>query len=163
MYDMAARHTHAPLWPKLRNMLLGVFLMTLAPTACDKVPMNGALDGQWQLLSIATPDGTRDVKDMQNFLCFQLHLTQWYKPGKSNIYAHFEHSGGNIHFFDFAHSSKQASSGDNDEWVTPREMNEGILDGWGVHSTDITYHVRRLDGSRLVLECADTVLTFRKF
>ena len=134
-----------------------------AVIGCDKTPANGPLDGQWQLMSIATPDGTRATKADRTYLCFQLKLTQWFRPGTSSFYAHFTHRADSIRFFDFVHVSRQTAEGDNDDWITAREMNEGIMDAWGVHSTDITYHVRQLDGSSLVLERADTILTFRKF
>lgn len=148
-------------YKSLRSLLTVVLLATTV--CCDKVPINGPLDGQWQLMSIETPEGTRQTKANRTYLCFQLHLTQWFRPGKANIYAHFTHKGDSIHFFDFAHASAQRQEGDNDEWVTPTEMANGLMDDWGVHSTDITFHVGELNRSRLVLECADTVLTFRKF
>ena len=151
---------------KNRNIIIRIALVValFATTgSCDKVPINGPLDGQWQLMSIETPEGSRQTKTHRTYLCFQLHLSQWFRPGKSNIYAHFTHQGDSIHFYDFAHASAQRKEGDNDEWVTPEEMAAGLMDDWGLHSTDITYHVGELNHSRLVLERADTVLTFRKF
>ena len=131
--------------------------------ACDKTPANGPLDGQWQLMSITTRNDIRATKADQTYLCFQLQLTQWFQAGQRSYYAHFTHRADSIRFFDFVHTSRQTAAGDNDEWITPREMNQGIMDAWGIHSTDITYHVRQLNGSSLVLEREDTVLTFRKF
>lgn len=130
---------------------------------CDKTPANGPLDGQWQLMSIETPQGIRDTKADCSYLCFQLQLTQWFHPDSRPVYARFTHRSDSIRFYDFARVSAQAAEGDNDEWITPCEMHEGAMDDWGIHATDITYHVRRLDGSHLELERQDTLLTLRKF
>lgn len=147
------------------NYIKLFLLLTLSViiVSCDKTPVNGPLDGQWQIMSISTPEGQRDTRSTPAYLCFQLQLTQWSRPESRSFYAHFQHTADSIRFYDFAHVSNQAVEGDNDEWITPAEMNNGLLDAWGIHSTDITFYVRRLDGSHLVLERADTVLTFRKF
>ncbi|MBQ9285144.1 MAG: lipocalin-like domain-containing protein [Bacteroidaceae bacterium] len=142
---------------------IALVAILLTTGGCDKTPMNGPLDGQWQLMSIATPNGLRDTKANATYLCFQLHLTQWARPERKSFYAHFTHVADSIRFFDFVSVSAQTAEGDNDEWVTPRQMNEGALDDWGIHSVDITYHVRQLNSSSLVLEREDTVLSFRKF
>ncbi len=144
-------------------MLFAFVALMAAASGCDKTPANGPLDGQWQLLSINTPDGLRETKACATYLCFQLNLTQWFRPEQQSIYAHFTHRADSIRFYDFARVSPQAVEGDDDEWITPREMHEGVMDDWGIHSTDITFHVRQLSGSRLVLEREDTVLTLRKF
>jgi len=117
----------------------------------------------WQLMSIETPDSIRQTKADQVYLSFQLHLTQWSRIDQRSLYAHFNHSGDSIRFYDFVYLSGQSTESDNDEWITPSEMAAGIMDAWGIHSTDITYHVQRLDGSHLVLERADTLITYRKF
>ncbi len=144
-------------------MLFAFVALMTAVSGCDKTPANGPLDGQWQLLSISTPDGQRETKDRATYLCFQLNLTQWFRPEHQSIYAHFTHRADSIRFYDFARVSAQAATGDDDEWITPREMHEGAMDDWGIHSADITFRVQQLSGSRLVLEREDTVLTFRKF
>lgn len=137
-------------------------LLTIG-VGCDKTPINGPLDGQWQLMSIETPTGTRQTKSDGVYLCFQLHLCQWYRLNEHSMYSHFIHEDDSIRFYDFVYVSGQFHEGDNDEWITPEEMAEGVMGAWGIHSTDITYHVRTLNNSRLTLERADTVLSFRKF
>lgn len=150
--------------PAVAFIFSSIILFTIFNVlACDKTPVNGPLDGQWQLMSIATNKDTRETKAEQTYLCFQLQLTQWFQAGRQSYYAHFTLRADSIRFFDFVHTSRQTAVGDNDEWITPREMNEGIMDAWGIHSVDITYHVKQLNGNSLVLEREDTVLTFRKF
>ena len=67
-------------------------LFTLLLNSCDKVPINGDLDGLWQLTTIQTPESTRDVKSTRAYLSIQLHLSQWDNNG-TTFYAHFVHEG----------------------------------------------------------------------
>lgn len=137
-------------------------LLALFLASCDKVPMNGDLDGLWQLMTVQTGQEIRDVKSNRSFLSFQLHLTQWEHEG-SCFYAHFIHEGDSIRFYDFTHASLHRSKADDDEWVTEEDMRNGAMDAWGVHNLDARYRVRQLDGEALILEKADTTLFFRKF
>ena len=137
-------------------------LCVLFCTACDKVPMNGKLDGMWQILSIQTPQGIRDVKSQQAYLSFQLHLTQW-DYSSQRYYAHFLHEGDSIFFYDFSGLSSHVTSADDDPEITPADMAGGLFDVFGIHTTNARYHINQLGHSRLVLEAQDTILTFRKF
>ena len=123
-------------------------LFTLLLNSCDKVPINGDLDGLWQLTTIQTPESTRDVKSTRAYLSIQLHLSQWDNNGTT--------------FYDFAHASLHRDKNDDDDWITEEEMRGGIMDAWGIHSLDARYRTRQLDSDALVLERADTVLYFRK-
>ena len=136
-------------------------LFTLLLNSCDKVPINGDLDGLWQLTTIQTPESTRDVKSTRAYLSIQLHLSQWDNNG-TTFYAHFVHEGDSIRFYDFAHASLHRDKNDDDDWITEEEMRGGIMDAWGIHSRDARYRTRQLDSDALVLERADTVLYFRK-
>lgn len=138
--------------------LLAFFLLA----SCDKVPMNGDLDGLWQLMTVRTGSETRDARNDYAYLSFQLHLTQWDHAGRS-FFAHFVHEGDSIRFYDFVHDSLHRSKADDNEWVTEEEMSSGVMDVWGVHNLNARYRVRQLDGDALVLEKADTTLFFRKF
>ena len=130
-------------------------------TSCDKVPINGVLDGLWQIMTIETPAGTRDVKADRAYLSIQLHLSEW-DHNANRYYAHFSHEGDSLCFYDFAHNSKHSSNADDDTWITPSEMSAGLLDIWGIHTLNARFHINRLNGSTLILQAADTTLTFRK-
>ncbi len=132
--------------------------------ACDKVPINGDLDGMWQLMSIQTPDTIRDMKTARVYTCFQLHLTQWNdNPKGRTFYSHFTHTADSLIFFDIAHASKHAVDDNEDEWVTPGQMAEGLFDCWGIHSVNPRFRVLKLDSQTLELQQADTILLYRKF
>lgn len=133
--------------------------------ACDKVPINGVLDGMWQLTTIATPDTVRHTTAEQLFVSFQLHLTQWEKKTTgATIYAHFTHRADSIAFSDFAERAlHDLSAGDDDHIFTPAQMAGGVMDAWGIHSANARFRVMELNHTTLVLHDADTTLTFRKF
>ena len=163
---------------KMKNKLFiihySLFISVIASviammSSCDKVPINGDLDGMWQLMSVQTPDGTRATKSDRAYMCIQLHLSQWDHGGK-RYYAHFNHTGDSIFFYDFYHHSRHRSKADDNEPITYEEMTktdpaEGwpLMDVWGIHNLDARYRVQTLNSDALVLEKADTVLTFRKF
>ena len=42
-------------------------------------------------------------------------------------------------------------------------MHNGAMDLWGIHSVDARYNVLKLNHKDLILQDADTTLTFRKF
>ena len=131
-------------------------------TGCDKVPMNGDLDGMWQLMTVQTAADTRNVRNDKAYMSIQLHLSQWDCAG-IRYYAHFVHEGDSIRFYDFVHDSLHRSKADDNEWITEEEMHNGVMDVWGIHNLDARYRVRQLDDEALVLEKADTTLFFRRF
>lgn len=145
-------------------LLASYIAAAAALCSCDKVPMNGDLDGMWQLMTIQTPDTLRNMKSDRAYVSFQLHLTQW-NDLKTNryFYSHFIHTADSLFFFDIAHHSKHAVDDNEDEWVTAEEMHDGLFDCWGIHQLNPHYRVMKLDSRSLELRQADTTLTFRKF
>ena len=147
---------------KIPRIILPFILITQMLVGCDKVPMNGDLDGQWQLMEIQTPEGTRDVRDSRTYLSIQLHLCQWNHINMA-YYSYFVHKGDSIRFYNFVHSSLHRTKEDDNERVTAKEMSEGLMDAWGIHSCDARYRIMQLNADKLELESADTLLFFRKF
>ena len=146
------------------SLPLALVLLSFLLPSCDKMPMNGDLDGMWQLTSITTPDSTRDTRSQAVYMSIQLHLVQWNNVQRGRqFFSHFTHTADSLLFYDFVHPSKYAVDNNKDEWITPAEMHEGLFDAWGIHATDARYRIRHLDPHNLTLESADTTLTFRKF
>ena len=139
-----------------------VLFILLGAVACDKVPMNGRLDGMWQILSVETPQGVRDVKSERAYMSIQLHLTQW-DYANQRYYAHFSHEGDSSCFYDFAGLSAHATVADDDPAITAEEMSGGLFHVYGIHTLDARFRIVHLSGSSLILQAADTTLTFRKF
>lgn len=145
----------------MKKLAVLLFVM-IACATCDKVPINGQLDGMWQIMNIQTPQGVRNVKRDRAYLSFQLHLTQWDYNGR-RYYAHFTHAGDSLCFFDFSGLSQHSSEADDDPEITPADMASGLFDVYGIHTVDARFRVVELGRSSLILESADTTLTFRKF
>lgn len=143
-------------------ILIAVALSGLLNTACDKVPMNGDLDGMWQLMDIEYTDGTHQTPDKQRYMCIQLHLIQLtvYSNVHQGIYSHFTHNGDELRLYDFY---------DLRHWKNTETTNEVLedasqLEPWGISGLDVTYHIVKLNGSALILkDPSGTLLTFRKF
>ena len=143
---------------------LAFSLICLLFLSCDKTPANGLLDGLWQLTSIETPDARRSTRDSLVFLSIQLSLAQWNdRHYQRQYFSHFSRSADSLRFFDLAHTSQHSLENNYDEWITPAEIQAGILDPWGIHTIRPAFAIRTLDRSTLVLQNADTVLHFRKF
>ena len=150
---------------RMQRFVYLLVVMGVAFVSCDKVPMNGPLDGMWQLMTIETPDSTHEARSEELFLSFQLHLTQWEKKHTATtIYAHFERQGDSLRVYDFASAAlHDLSQGDDDHLLTPAQMADGAMNLWGIHTVDARFHIDRLDSKDLILTSADTTLTFRKF
>ncbi len=142
------------------TFVCSIFIMCLF--SCDKVPMNGDLDGMWKLTSIQVLSDVRDTREPATFMCIQLHLTEWRRE-RAQYFSHFTHEGDSLFFYDFAHASLHRSQADDNKWITAAEMESGQMDAWGIHNLDARYKVRELDGEALVLQKNDTILFFKKF
>ena len=150
----------------MRNILI-VLLSLILCVSCDKVPMNGDLDGMWQLMRVEDENGAKDVKADKLYMSFQLHLVQFDgKNDKGNFqsrlyYAHFKHEGDSLFIYDLSYNSQNATSEDNNEWFTDADLYK--LKPWGIYSLDSRYKVLKLNSDAMVLRHEDLVLTYRKF
>lgn len=145
--------------------LLLAFL-TLSLTSCDKVPINGCLDGTWQLMSIELSDTTIDVKPSQKYISFQLHMIEIRQASLDHedytrYYGHFSHIGNEMRFYDLCHRSANITDTDDDKPFTEDDIS--TLNNWGIFHTDNTFHVDTLNSRRMVLSNSEVTLRFRKF
>ena len=62
--------------------ILYILLVTSTLIACDKVYINGDLDGMWKLKSVAYPDSISYPNHI--FYSFQRHLTQLTKDNDTD-------------------------------------------------------------------------------
>ena len=63
--------------------IIYILLVSTTLIACDKVYINGDLDGMWKLKSVTYPDSTSYPGDI--FYSFQRHLTQLTKDNDSDL------------------------------------------------------------------------------
>ena len=147
-----------------RILLAAFFLSSVLFVSCDKTPMNGLLDGMWQLTRIETPAGQREIKDSLVYISIQLQLVQWNdRLHQKQFYSHFAHRGDSLLFFDMTHTSKHSVDSNYDAWITGEEMSKGLMDVWGIHSLNPGFHINTLNHSDLILQRADTLLRLRRF
>lgn len=148
----------------MKKILLGILpvLLSVLPGCDRKWPMNGPLDGQWQLLTVETKaDGqVTNRKEEQMFFRFQLELLMLTDLG-GNGYGTYV---GRMTY------DRKAQT------VTTREMNvrknsgdSGIpatleqLAPFGLDSGQTRFRVVEANRKRLVLESDYARLTLRKF
>lgn len=149
--------------------VLSIFLILILCVSCDKVPMNGDLDGMWQLMSIEEGGVVTNIKSEKRYMSFQLHLVQFGHGNKNDIngvlprhcYAHFKHKGDSIFIYDLCHDSENATSADNNEWYREEDLQK--IKPWGMYSLNNRFKVEKLDSDAMILRREDLVLKYRKF
>lgn len=143
--------------PYILFLVLGLLL-----ASCDKVPVNGKLDGMWQLMEIITPEGITDVKANKTYISFQLDLSQWQQGGVF-YYSHFCRTGEYLFFVDMYSPAKHTPDDPDDHPVTQEEIDQGVLAPWGVHTLNPSFLILELTSSKMTLLGDSSTLKFRKF
>lgn len=142
--------------------LLPCLLAIFAFVACDKMPENGDLDGQWQMTSIKHLN--HDAPSTLNgkvYWNFQLKLLSIYTPddlhdqGSNYTFCRFQVKGDSLHITDsYVHSMNIDIK--LDETAT-------YLDVVGLHNNRESYAIQTLTDSRMVLRSDYHELEFRKW
>ena len=143
--------------------LLIVLLSLLLSTACDKLPRNGALDGQWQLVRL----NHTDVTAQRIYWAVQLDLIQLRSPRVAPTTS-VPYSGGVILRFVRRADSLFVETGflmdrdhGRDLHIGPRHPAD--LSALGVDTLPAHFAIRHLSSSRLVLTRGNQTLEFRKW
>lgn len=130
------------------GVLMAVVIAMMASAGCQKVPVNGDLDGQWQLVSldrdgVVTPGDGRYLRIQLDVA--QLARNEWVpREGTGNM----EYSGSTLKI----------------DFVNCREDKDvEMLNGWGVYENPAVFHIVELTSERLVLKGRAVVSTWRKF
>lgn len=127
--------------------IAAILMVTL--TSCPKHPINGDLDGQWQVMEV-TPEAPEIVIHERIYYCFSLHTTQltFYGAGpwaSGNILKYDE----NQLVLDFPYATSALS--------------KARLKQYGIYSNPVTFTIKYLDKKHLILRDGDVVVTLRKF
>lgn len=152
---------------RLRYLLTAALL---ALAACDKMPENGPLDGQWQLMEIATRQSSADdayslrepQKDKRIYWCFQLRLL-CLRSATGNLNGLSYETMGRFRFTgdSLAVTELYVHFRSRDSLVTdPRTT---MFEPFGIAGCADTFRIERLDGRQMVLRSTSRRLTFRKF
>ncbi|MDE6143374.1 MAG: lipocalin-like domain-containing protein [Muribaculaceae bacterium] len=135
-------------FPYLMSIILLVACQVLS-VSCQKSPINGDLDGQWQVMSVEPqPEEPDQMFDTRLYYCFSLHVCQLSIPGGVWL------------------SGRLSFNGDEIALEFPESLNileKRALLQYGINHNPVTFRVETLDKSRLVMRDGETVVTLRKF
>lgn len=137
----------------MKRLLYILFAATLFG-ACDRVYINGKLDGMWRLENVAYPDSTAYPE--QIFYSFQRHMTQISKHNDSTLPVRFlgnlYYNGRTLtmsHFYSFPHEEYAAT--------------EKMLKEFHLHSDSTIFQVMDLDAESLIMKNGECTYTLRKW
>lgn len=128
-------------------------LLLLGINSCDKAPINGKLDGRWQLMSIEYAD--KSIKECHRiYYSIQLHLVEISdKGGKGGTFiGRFSYKDDEVTMSEFRRR------GQEEELATLAE-----LQTFGISLPHTNFKVEKATGEKLVLKSDYARLTFRKF
>ena len=129
-------------------------LTTVALAACDKVYINGDLDGMWRLESVLYPDSTA-LPD-RVFYSFQRHLVQVSKHDGTELPKRFL---GNLDYRGSTLSMSNFYSFPLEKYPATTEM----LKEFHLYSDSTAFRVVALDEESLILENGGRTYTLRKW
>lgn len=144
----------------MRYTIITILLLSLG--ACSKAPINGDLDGMWQLLEIEHFDSngqTIETKYQKNlFWSFQLHLMQL---GHMEFYSRFNNTGSELRIYNLTFRSRNENASDNDDWLTEDDI--PLVKRYGLYELDTHFQIERLDEDVMRLKSDSARLVFRKY
>ena len=158
----------------IKTFIVALFLISFS--GCDKISDNGALDGMWQIMSVAynsnysETDSTQatayenvnDTKKYKVYLSFQLDLAKlhWldtYIEGPNNIVlCRFTRGKSELRFHHFYWDCVDHNIELTDEEATR-------LSPFGFHKTDETFKVIQLTHKSMILQSRYARIVLRKF
>lgn len=135
---------------------LFIISIVLLLAACDKVPINGNLDGMWQLMAIQDNaiGSVSDVKSSRLYYSFQLHLVEL---NNNEAFAHFSHRNDSIVMYDWCYGNSDGNS------VNVKMTDATILNKFGLYELRDSFMVEVLTHDKMQLRSRKATLSFRKF
>ena len=126
----------------MKRYIIGALLLLMA-SACGKMPINGDLDGRWQIMKIEYASGEEEVPE-RAYYSVALHTINLMKVGVSNQTGNMEYTGDSLFV------------------VMPISKVEDLLP-FGMNGTEQRFGVKELTSNNLVLQSDYARLEFRKF
>lgn len=127
-------------------LLIIAILLLFLTSGCQKSPINGDLDGQWQVMEVSPANAETPI-DARLYYCFYLHVCQLNYYGGTLTTGSMDYSGDHI-TLSFPDTSGETAAG---------------LRQYGIPANPVTFTVDRLDSKSLILRSATTTVTLRKF
>ena len=125
----------------MKRYIIGALLLLMA-SACGKMPINGDLDGRWQIMKIEYASGEEEVPE-RAYYSVALHTINLMKVGVSNQTGNMEYTGDSLFV------------------VMPISKVEDLLP-FGMNGTEQRFGVKELTSNHLVLQSDYARLEFRK-
>ena len=135
----------------MKQILLFILFM-LGISSCDKAPINGKLDGRWQLMTIEYTNGK--IEECERIYCsIQLHLVELMDKGTTplTLIGHFSSADG-VMMGEFKYQDNMEAT------VTEEDLNR-----FGLNSSVTHFEVEKATGSKMILKSDYARLTYRKF
>lgn len=125
-------------------------LIGIIPTVygCQKSPINGDLDGQWQVVTVE-PEVTEIILTEKLYMCFSLHVCQLSQYGGVWTTGKMEYVNNQTLYLYFPYAITYLS--------------EAKLRQYGINKNPVTFTIEHLDKKSLILRDGDVIVTLRKF
>lgn len=123
-----------------------IFILT--SLSCTKRPINGLLDGRWQIMEIEDKGEVSYVKDNKLYYNFSLHVCSLTGYGYVLTNGNLKYENNTIWLdFPYGHTEEMRLK----------------LQGYGIYKNPVTMEVEYLDRKKLILKEDDVVITLRRF
>ena len=126
----------------MKRYIIGALLLLMAG-ACGKMPINGDLDGRWQIMKIEYASGEEEVPE-RAYYSVALHTINLMKVDVGNQTGNMEYTGDSLFV------------------VMPISKVKDLLP-FGMNGTEQRFGVKELTSKYLVLQSDYARLEFRKF
>lgn len=126
----------------MKRFIMAVLLLIIAG-ACGKMPINGDLDGRWQIMKIEYASGEEETPERAYYSVY-LHTINLMQVGVTSQTGNMKYTGDSLFV------------------VMPVSKVENLLP-FGMNGTEQRFGVKELTSKRLVLQSDHARLEFRKF
>ena len=141
-----------------RIFLAGVCVLvcTILVGGCRKAPINGKLDGQWQIMKIElTDDGTVTTPEWRAYIDINLHVVNLTTVTTAEVQG--DRVCGNLIY------DKSASTMTLDFPYNTEGSKLERLKVWGIYSNPVTFDIVKVNGKELVIRSARSIVTCRRY
>lgn len=128
-------------------VFIPIFILLWNFTSCQKTPINGYLDGKWQVMDV-TPTPDVELINERLYYNFSLHVCNLSYYGGSLTDGNLTNYGDRI-ILDFATATGP----------TTRKK----LEQYGIYTNPVTFNIEYLDKNKLILSNREATVTLRKF
>lgn len=129
--------------------ILSAIILCSTFSGCQKSPINGDLDGFWQVMKVS-PEPTEQIITERMYMCFYMHVVQLNYVSGGGWTAGNMHHEGNTLTMDFPYAIDNTTA-------------TAMLRQYGINSNPVAFEIETLTKDKLVLRDGETVVELRKF